>query len=334
MCIVCPLPFSRTFCVVAPPRCVVVVVVFCRFFVDPSHEGRLIPRNERIPHAILLVRHPMHAFPAYFRRLYRYLNQSPEVNYPPVDKWIEWRNDNFDRQLQVWRRHTEYWMDHYSKTDRLVVTYEKLVDEAYGADEALRVAEFLDRSEGVSSFPPEDVPCVWRRIVNPKEGEYHTTRRLQEVEVTGGDNETGVGVVQNEVIQNEAVQNQGVDIAVVDAHVDAVEEQGEGGEVQVGLTQPAGENPQSGTVLEVEVKHEEQDVPVVPKKTTESVKSIEIKYLAPFNKRQLRDVIQILTQLLERYRDDRGLAPILVSYIDEVAQRSKGPPEDKNPILL
>lgn len=56
----------------------------------------------------------------------------------------------------------------------------------------------------------------------------------------------------------------------------------------------------------------------------------DVKYDPPYNKQQLRHMIQILTQLLERYRDDDELAPVLVAYI-EVAQRSQAAVDDNNP---
>jgi len=57
------------------------------------------------------------------------------------------------------------------------------------------------------------------------------------------------------------------------------------------------------------------------------------KYIAPYTPSHLKDMIQVLTNLLERYRDDRALAPILVEYIDVVARRSEGPPEDANTVI-
>jgi len=211
-------------------------------------------------------------------------------------------------------------MDHYSKSNLLVIAYERLIDGEYGADEAMRVAEFLDRSEGVVSFPPEDVPCVWRKIVKTKEGIFNP-RRLEEVNVTT-DGETGDNT--NFGPQDALTPNGGVavdvDVAVVAESVVTgtalVEKQGAVGAAKDKI------------VMEEYIKHrKESQISVTPVKIdtidANSAQIIETKYIAPFNKRQLRDLIQILTQLLERYRDDRGLAPILVSYIDEVSQRSQ-----------
>jgi len=291
----------------------------------PSREGRLIPESEKIPHAILLIRHPIYVLPTYFRLVYRHEMHLPHVQYPPLDKWIEWRNNYFDRNLQVWRRHTEYWMDHYKKTDRLVITYEKLVDEEYGADEALRMAEFLDRSEGVMSFPPEEVPCAWHKIVRSKKNTYRVPRRLQEVEVINKNNETGVGVVQDEVGQDNngdaviGIKPLEVSAAVVEV---ATEVQPVTLPVQV-LVEPA-----ATAVLETQTQG--QKVEAVPKVSKARKVISDVKYDPPYNKQQLKDMIQILTQLLERYRDNDELAPVLVAYIDEVAQRSQTAVDDNN----
>merc|ERR1719210_1796203 len=53
------------------------------------------------------------------------------------------------------------------------------------------------------------------------------------------------------------------------------------------------------------------------------------QYVAPYTPRQLQDMINMLTQLMERYRDQQSITPIIVRYIDEVARRGGGPPEDE-----
>jgi len=226
----------------------------------PSNEGREIPGAENIPRAILLIRDPLQSIPSYFNFLYEYQNNLPgHSTKAPLEEWIKWRNDNLDRQLQVWRRHAEYWMDGYDNVHRLVISYENMIDDNAGGKEAMKIAEFLNRSDGVTTVTPEEVPCVWYTVVK-----YKKRRKL--IEATDEENET---------VQNTAS-------VVVD-------------------------DPQS--------------------------KRGGPKYIAPYTPQQLKDLIQVLTQLLERYRDDKDLAPILVSYIDEAARRSKGPPEDENTIV-
>ncbi|KAI2498719.1 hypothetical protein MHU86_15786 [Fragilaria crotonensis] len=46
----------------------------------------------------------------------------------------------------------------------------------------------------------------------------------------------------------------------------------------------------------------------------------------PYAEYQRKEVVAVLTQLLERYRDDRDLAPVLVEYIDQVTKEFGGHP--------
>ena len=57
------------------------------------------------------------------------------------------------------------------------------------------------------------------------------------------------------------------------------------------------------------------------------------KYIAPFNHDQLRDMMNVLTNVLEKYRNDEAINAVLISYIDEVARRAQGPPEDENTVV-
>ena len=79
--------------------------------------------------------------------------------------FLKWRNNNFDRQVQVWRHHAEYWMEAYDNLHRLVISYERIIDDDIGPSEAMKIAEFLNRSDGVSTVPPEKVPCVWYTVI-------------------------------------------------------------------------------------------------------------------------------------------------------------------------
>mmetsp|Transcript_11785 Transcript_11785/g.17897 ORF Transcript_11785/g.17897 Transcript_11785/m.17897 type:complete len:329 (+) Transcript_11785:251-1237(+) len=222
----------------------------------PSSEGKPIPGAENVPRAMLLIRNPLHSIPSYFNFIYEYQNNLPgHSTKAPLEEWIKWRNGNFDRQLQVWRRHAEYWMDTYDKLHRIVIKYENLIDDENGPSEAAKIAEFLNRSDGVSTITPQEVPCVWHGVIK-----YKKRRRLEEVAT----NSTEVATKSDEI-----------------------------------------QSKRGGP-----------------------------KYTAPYNPTQLKDLIQVLTQLLERYRDDKDLAPILVSYIDEAARRSNGENEDENTLVI
>ncbi len=161
----------------------------------------------------------------------------------PLEEWISWRNENFDRQLQVWRKHTEYWMDNYDDPNRLVIAYELLTDDELGADMAIRISEFLSQNDGVNSKPLDDIPCIWHTIVKYKEHNAQNGKK-----------------------------------AIAD-------------------------------------QHSKRGGP---------------KYVAPYSQGQLQAMTNVLTTLLEKYRQKDDINSILVSYIDEVAKRAEGPPEDEN----
>lgn len=210
----------------------------------PTSEGRPLTGTEKIQRAILLIRDPLYSIPSYYNFLYEYQNGLAGHSVrAPLEEWIKWRNDNFDRQLQVWRRHTEYWMDNYDDAHRLVMPYEKLTDDEDGARMAIQIADFLNKSKGVKSKPPAELPCIWHTIVKYKE------LKPQEKE---------------------------------------------------------------GAMKDVESKRAGP------------------KYIAPYTPQQLKDMLNVLTNLLEKYRGHPEINSVLVSYIDEVARRAQGPNEDEN----
>lgn len=246
----------------------------------PSHEGREIPGAENVPRAVLLVRHPLYSIPSYYNYLYEMENNlENHSTRAPLEAWVQWRNDNFDRQLQVWRRHTEYWMDHYSKTNRLVVAYENLTDDEMGPVETTRIAEFLSRSDGVDVRDAEEIPCVWFKVVKYKKAMAGKGRRLQE-------KDDPAPPPKND--SSESVQ----------AEQDTVKVEQPPTEEATKKRKPALSNP-----------------------AAPQSKRSGPKYVAPYTETQFRDLMSVLTQLLERYRDEKSLAPVLVRYIDEVERR-------------
>mmetsp|Transcript_21721 Transcript_21721/g.32245 ORF Transcript_21721/g.32245 Transcript_21721/m.32245 type:complete len:199 (+) Transcript_21721:112-708(+) len=185
----------------------------------------------------------------------------------PLEAWISWRDANFDKEIENWRRFVEYWMDNYSPINRLVVSYEKITDDIMGAVEATRIAEFLSRSKGVVTCPPELIACVWHKVVKYKENSSSNNegRRLQEIpEIPAPPTK-------------EELAKYGIDPS------------------QFALSDPTNPNShRSGPT-----------------------------YTPPYTKQQLKDLLSTLTALLERYREEKSLAPILVGYIDAVEKRGE-----------
>ncbi|GFH56157.1 hypothetical protein CTEN210_12633 [Chaetoceros tenuissimus] len=118
---------------------------------------------------ILLIRSPMHALPSYHSYLWEKEQGLPDhTQRAPEETWIKWRNENFAQELTSWKNHLLYWMHEFEKEDRLVVSYERLVDPKQGPVESTRIANFLGRTEGVETLPPSQIPCVWDKVVNYK----------------------------------------------------------------------------------------------------------------------------------------------------------------------
>jgi len=168
-------------------------------------------------------------------------------------------------------------MDHYSKTNRLVVAYENLTDDEMGPVETTRIAEFLSRSDGVDIRDAEEIPCVWFKVVKYKKAMAGKGRRLQEEE--------------SPPVPNDAQQTS-------DQPQTAQQEQ----------TPASNEAPK-------------KPKPAISDPARPQSKRSGPKYVAPYTETQFRDLMSVLTQLLERYRDEKALAPVLVRYIDEVERR-------------
>ncbi len=119
--------------------------------------------------SIVLIRNPVHSIPSYHNYIYEKEHHLPDhTTRAPVDAWLQWRDENFDQEIQSWKEHLLYWMTKFEKKNRLVISYERLVDDKMGPVESTRVANFLGRTEGVEVVPPSHIPCVWDKVVNYK----------------------------------------------------------------------------------------------------------------------------------------------------------------------
>eukprot|EP00979_Chaetoceros_neogracilis_P009095 scaffold2062_cov273-Chaetoceros_neogracile.AAC.10 len=118
---------------------------------------------------ILLIRSPMHSLPSYHSYIYERENDIPDhTTRAPEDVWLKWRDGHFDEELTSWKNHLIYWMTEHETKNRLVVSYERLVNRKTGPVESTRIANFLGRTEGIEVVPPSQIPCVWDKVVNYK----------------------------------------------------------------------------------------------------------------------------------------------------------------------
>jgi len=142
----------------------------------PHPQGRLIPFQDELSRVLLLIRHPMDAIPSYYSYLYEMENGlPPHSTRAPKEAWIPWRDEKFKKELELWKETIIFWMDSYPKNQRIVLFYEKLVEEEIGPFEAARLSSFLEKAQSVTGYDSDEIPCVWRAIVK-----YH--EQVQELE--------------------------------------------------------------------------------------------------------------------------------------------------------
>lgn len=126
--------------------------------------------GSRLMHRVILqLRNPVHALPSYRNFLWEEEHGLPDHTVrAPEEAWVQWRDVNFDAEIRKWKEQVVYWMEHFNgKGDRLVISYERLVDSRMGPVETARIANFLGRTEGVEIVPSSSVlPCIWDKVVN------------------------------------------------------------------------------------------------------------------------------------------------------------------------
>jgi len=118
--------------------------------------------------SVLLVRNPLKSMPSFLSYLYErehdLENHSTRV---PLDEWIKWRDAHFAKEIMSWVHHTLFWMEHSTKENSMVISYERLVDKETGPLEYAKLGGFLQRISGKElAQGPGDIPCVWDYIVN------------------------------------------------------------------------------------------------------------------------------------------------------------------------
>ena len=138
----------------------------------PHDAGRLVPWDDEIHRALVIIRNPMQAIPSFFNHIYEMKNHLPvHSQRAPVDAWIEWRDRLAAIQISRFEKFVDYWMERFSQLNdnRIFVSYERLTDDDLGPEEAIRITNFLGQSEGVTPIDTEAVPCVWKAVVKYKE---------------------------------------------------------------------------------------------------------------------------------------------------------------------
>ena len=144
----------------------------------PSHSTEDVFRQsklEGISRAILVLRNPMHALPAYFRFVY-YVEQKNEraskAEQPPEEAWRAWLNNNFKSEVKLWVDHVRWWMANFTRENLHLLPYEYLSSPERGSDELQKVGHFLASVDPVVAshlLEPEKFCCVWETMVDRAE---------------------------------------------------------------------------------------------------------------------------------------------------------------------
>ena len=140
-----------------------------------------------VDRSVLLIRNPMNAMPSFLSYLYESQNGLDNHSVrAPLEYWIEWRDQHFEKELMSWVHHTLFWLEHNKPENTLIMSYENLISKQSGPMEFARLGEFLHISSGQPlAQQPEDVPCVWDYIVNSR-GDMSTTGKTPQSKRSGG----------------------------------------------------------------------------------------------------------------------------------------------------
>jgi len=150
------------------------------------------------PKVIILVRNPLNAIPSLCNFVYEFQVLEKDENHhhqkqASEEYWIKFRDLRFDTEIERWKKTIEYWADHYDSYHRFIVSYEQLTDEYAGPFVTSTLAKFLNETQGVSTQSVDDIPCVWRAVVQDNGSHTHreklytakfTVKQLEKMEET------------------------------------------------------------------------------------------------------------------------------------------------------
>jgi len=136
----------------------------------------------RITRTILLTRNPLNALPSYCNFVYERQNKlRNHSTRAPLDYWITWRNENFEKELKLWVDHQRYWLDKGNSDSLYHLTFEHLVDPNQGPDSLKGMGEFLSHDEEIPTVPSDRMDCIWEMFVDKSTvpGEKERRRSLR-----------------------------------------------------------------------------------------------------------------------------------------------------------
>lgn len=293
----------------------------------PCPEGEAM-RDVNVPRTVLLIRNPLDAISSYHSFMYL-MNAAGAVapgdsptyvsQQSPVEAWLDWRDNFFEGQLQLWVKHLEYWMEFYpTNFNRLILSYENLRDEETGPAETARLAEFLSRSDGVADSlrPPDDLPCLWRTIFSKETDQEHRPQAMEET-----------------MLRRRLQEKESLDPFIWEpANTPTPPSEGEivppaepVPDIDPSAQQNLSDfiaNETNAEVMNAVLGESDiaQTTAATPQLIAESAPQPP-RYDPPLTPSQFRNIALVLSQLLEKYSNERSLAPIIVRYMDDVQRR-------------
>lgn len=122
-----------------------------------------------VKHAILLLRNPIDVMPSYYKFLFRMEEGGSPDEEPPVDRWVAWRNENFNEQLDKWVEHTDWWMKNYQASGKLMILpFEHFTDPKVGPETLKALGIFLGTTDPTIApglTPDNNLGCLWNMMI-------------------------------------------------------------------------------------------------------------------------------------------------------------------------
>jgi hypothetical protein len=123
-----------------------------------------------VPRSVLLIRNPFNAIPSFHSYLYEQsLQLTGHSVRAPENIWVTWRDTHFDNELNLWKEHTIFWMNHHDYENRHILPYEFLIKAGPGPTELRKLRNFLEKSIEPSGLVmrthAEKVACIWDYVV-------------------------------------------------------------------------------------------------------------------------------------------------------------------------
>lgn len=140
---------------------------------DPLEDPRHNPASEKFQRSILfLIRNPYNALSSYANFIYEKTNRdklSPHSTQMPETEWLQWRDDNFLREIKSWCNQIMYWLTvpqiekHYGGVN--FIQYEKLSSPETGPGLLEEISEIISQEGRIRVVSAKAIPCTWFRVV-------------------------------------------------------------------------------------------------------------------------------------------------------------------------